>query len=216
VTGQETKLVLVRHGQSQVMVDRVVGGLKGCRGLSDLGRRQAAALRDRLARTGELSADAVYTSTMPRAMETAAIVAPALGHEPAEDEDLCELHPGECDGLAWDDAVAQYAIEYNQLGRRPLSPGGELGAEFQARVAGVVDRLVDRHAGQTVVAFCHGGVVVAASLHLLGLPAYGSTAPVGFTVEVTALTEWRISDERRVFHRFNDHAHLTPDLAPER
>jgi probable phosphoglycerate mutase len=214
VTGQPTTLILVRHGQSQVMVDRVVGGLKGCRGLSDLGRTQAAALRDRLARTGELSADAVYTSTMPRAVETAAIVAPALGHEPVQDEDLCELHPGECDGLAWDDAVAKYAIAYDQLGNRPLSPGGELGAEFQARVSGVVGRLLERHAGQTVVAVCHGGVVVAATLHLLGLPAYGSSAPVAFTLDVTSLTEWQVSDGENRLRRFNDHAHLAGDLAP--
>jgi probable phosphoglycerate mutase len=211
---ERTRLVLVRHGQSQVMVDRIVGGLKGCTGLSDLGRRQAAGLRDRLARTGELPADAVYTSTMPRAVETAAIVAPALGHEPVRDEDLCELHPGECDGLTWDDAVVKYAIEYDQLGNRPLSPGGELGAEFQARVARVVGRLVERHAGQTVVAFCHGGVVVAATLQLLGLPAYGSIAPLALTVDVTGLTEWELDGDRRLLRRFNDHAHLTGDLAP--
>ena len=62
-TPARTRLVLIRHGESQVTVDRVVGGSKTCSGLSDRGRRQAEALRDRLARTGELQADVLLAST---------------------------------------------------------------------------------------------------------------------------------------------------------
>jgi probable phosphoglycerate mutase len=213
VNDPTTTLILVRHGQSQVMVDRIVGGLKGCTGLSDLGRRQAAALRDRLARTGEVVADAVYTSTLPRAVETAAIVAPALGHEPVQDPDLCELHPGECDGLTWDDAKVKYAMVEGERADKPMSPGGETGRQFQQRVTGVIGRLVERHAGQTVVVVCHGGVVVAASLQLLGLPVYGAHAPLWLTLDTTSITEWQVAGDRRVLRRFNDHAHLGPDLA---
>jgi broad specificity phosphatase PhoE len=94
--------VLVRHGESMAMVDSVVGGHEGCRGLSDLGRRQVEALRDRLAATGELRADALYASVLPRAIETAEILAPALGGlDVRQDCDLCEQHPGEGDGLTW-------------------------------------------------------------------------------------------------------------------
>ena len=50
-----TRLVLVRHGESQVTVRRVIGGPRTCSGPSDLGRRQARALHDRLASTGELT-----------------------------------------------------------------------------------------------------------------------------------------------------------------
>ena len=49
-----TRLVFVRHGESVVTVDRVLGGLKTCSGLSDLGVRQVEALRDRWTRTREL------------------------------------------------------------------------------------------------------------------------------------------------------------------
>ncbi|TML43349.1 MAG: histidine phosphatase family protein, partial [Actinobacteria bacterium] len=93
-----TRLVLIRHGLAQCAVDSIVGGIKGCTGLAPDGRTQAERLRDRLLRTGELrDADAVYTSVLPRAIETAEIIAPGLGRAgeaPAkQDADLCELNP---------------------------------------------------------------------------------------------------------------------------
>ena len=47
-----TRLVLIRHGESRATVDEIVGGHDGCQGLTDRGRRQAEALRDRLGATG--------------------------------------------------------------------------------------------------------------------------------------------------------------------
>ncbi|HZI36988.1 MAG TPA: phosphoglycerate mutase family protein, partial [Acidimicrobiia bacterium] len=76
---EPTRLVLIRHGESRSTVDRVVGGHRGCSGLTDRGVRQAKALRDRLTETGELAAaTAVLTSVLPRAIETADIIAPAF------------------------------------------------------------------------------------------------------------------------------------------
>jgi probable phosphoglycerate mutase len=204
-----TTLVLVRHGESQAMVDQIVGGAKGCRGLSVLGRRQAAALRDRLARTGELRPDAVYASTLPRAIETAAIVAPALGHpEVVTDADLCELVPGECDGLAWADAAVRYEIGAERDPDRALSPGGETPRQFQARVEAVIGRLLDRHAGRTILAVCHGGVIVACSRHLMGVPGVGSETTLWLDPGVTSMTEWHLADGRHILRRYNDAAHL--------
>src|SRR5207302_10759822 len=97
-----TRLVLVRHGESRAIVDEIVGGHEGCKGLTDDGRRQAQALHHRLARTHELDdAAAVYSSILPRAIETAEIIAPAIGggHRVEQDCDLCEIHPGEGDAL---------------------------------------------------------------------------------------------------------------------
>ena len=104
-----TRLLLVRHGESQVYVDGLVGGLATCNGLSDLGRRQAAALGDRLASTHELDpVDVLIASTLPRARQTAQIISPAIGNLPViEDEEVCEIHPGEADGLAYDDYASR-------------------------------------------------------------------------------------------------------------
>jgi probable phosphoglycerate mutase len=196
------------------MVDAVVGGHEGCRGLSDLGRRQAEALRDRLAATGELRADALLASVLPRAIETAEILAPALGDLPvAQDCDLCEQHPGEGDGLTWTEWEERYQPEGWRFDPyAPVAPGSESTAEFQARVGRALRKVVQEHEGRTVVVACHGGVVESAMVAFLGLPFLGTLRPL-HNVENTSITEWVVDGDgdrpptwRLV--RFNDAAHL--------
>ena len=75
-----SRIVLVRHGEAQCNLNHVVGGLKGCTGLTDLGRRQVAVLADRLYESGELrDATALYSSVLPRAVETAERLRPVVG-----------------------------------------------------------------------------------------------------------------------------------------
>mgnify|MGYP003334228632 FL=1 len=91
-----TRLILVRHGESNVTVQRIIGGPRTCTGLSDLGRQQAERLRDRWASTGEVEADVLIASQYPRAYETAQIVAPALGDLPiVRDDGWGEHEPGQ-------------------------------------------------------------------------------------------------------------------------
>ena len=119
--------MLVRHGEAQCNVNRVVGGLKGCTGLTDLGRRQAAALADRLYESGELrEATALYSSVLPRAVETAERLRPVVGRGPnalgpvVQRCDLCELHPGQCDGMPWERGGR--GVRGAGLGPRPDHP----------------------------------------------------------------------------------------------
>ncbi|MBQ1015980.1 histidine phosphatase family protein, partial [Micromonospora sp. M51] len=67
-----TRLIFVRHGESVHQLEGIVGGPRGCRGLTALGHEQAHHLANRL--TGEVAADgpvAVYSSVLRRAVETA-------------------------------------------------------------------------------------------------------------------------------------------------
>ena len=75
----DTRLVLVRHGESNATVSRSVGGPRTCTGLSPLGRIQAERLRDRWLRHPEVNVDVLMSSAFPRARETAQVIAPALG-----------------------------------------------------------------------------------------------------------------------------------------
>ena len=75
-----TRLVIVRHGEAVSNAEDIVAGHVGCTGLTERGRRQVAALAERLRRTGELEgAAALYSSVLRRAVETAEILRPALG-----------------------------------------------------------------------------------------------------------------------------------------
>jgi probable phosphoglycerate mutase len=208
-----TRLVLVRHGQAQSYVDGVIGGATGCTGLSDLGRRQARALHDRLARTGDLATTtAVYTSTLPRAIETAELVVPALGeHQLAASCELCELHvDDELDGRPFADFEADYEWPPTSNPYLPWTDGAEPWAEFVLRIGRELDRLARTHRDETVVVFCHGGVIGAALTVFAELPL---RQPFRLHIENTSITEWQLLPdlrgvERWTLARFNDAAHL--------
>jgi probable phosphoglycerate mutase len=213
-----TRIVLVRHGESRAQELGFLGGHEGCRGLSDRGRQQATALRDRLARTGELAgAAALYASVMPRAVETAEIIAEALpGLEVRPECAFCEGHPGDADGLSWAELEEHYPAPdgWTLDGRR--APGWETWREMAERVSGALDSVVERHPGQIVVVACHGGVVVHSMLHFLGLRSVPDAERAWMACDNTSLTEWRfapnpyLKSTRPVqLVRYNDVAHLT-------
>lgn len=213
-----TRIVLVRHGQAIAGVNRIVGGHKGCTGLSDLGREQAQALAARLGRTGELAdATALMSSTLPRAFETAAILAPALGGLVVDtDPGLCELEPGDADGLTWEEMEHRFGLaDFPAEPFRPLAPGGESWASFGVRVGATLHRVAAGHLGGTVVCACHGGVIEQSVLHGLGLPAQFPPGHRLGEVPNTSITEWRVRLEPgRPQHwqliRYADAGHLQP------
>lgn len=206
-----TRVVLIRHGESQCTVDGVVGGARGCTGLSEEGVRQAERLRDRLLRTGELAdTDVVMTSVLPRAIETAEVIAPGLGRaatfEAKQDCDLCELHPGEADGLTWDEYRDRFgAVDMRSDPYAPMAPGGESLAEFVTRIGRTLHRIVDEHEGQKVVLVVHGGVIWGSARTFMNLPL---RVPVALNASNTSLTEWSLSGDHTELVRFNDAAHL--------
>jgi probable phosphoglycerate mutase len=209
---QPTRLVFVRHGASRAHEDGVVGGPTGCKGLSDIGRSQAEALRDRVMVTGELAPDVVLTSVLPRAIETAEIVSEAFapGIQIIADCDYCELHPGECDGLTWD----AFRERYGNL-QDPdveMSPGGESLRTFDARVRRATASLVDTYAGRTIVMFTHGGFIAAACCSLLGAPGLADRDSRPFRLEPsnTSITAFANVAGGRwwTLERYNDAAHV--------
>lgn len=211
---EPTRLVLIRHGEARGAIEGVVAGHAGCQGLTDLGRRQTGALRDRLLASGSLEAGAVYTSILPRAIETAEILAPALsGLKAEQDCDLCELHPGVADGVRWEEFRERYAFDMRAEPERPMSPGGDSLVSFQQRVERRIERIVADHPGQTSVVVCHGGVITAATLALMEL-AMHRPRPFRLEPQNTSLTEWVLApgsgpgSARWVLHRYNDAAHL--------
>jgi probable phosphoglycerate mutase len=207
-----TRLLLVRHGESQAQVTRVVGGATGCTGLSDLGRRQVGALAARWSGS-DLGADLLLSSTLPRAVETAELLAPALGGlEVVADPDLCELQPGECDGQSWDDYQERYGVDMRADPYAPLSPGGESVAEFLVRVGRALHRIAVDHAGSTVVVACHGGVIDGSMVNFLGIAAQRA-ADLDLRTTNAAVTEWVVERDgtrplRWALRRYNDASHL--------
>lgn len=204
-----TRLVLIRHGESRATVERRLSGARSCTGLTDFGRRQAEALRHRLLSGHDVQASALYASNFPRALETAQIIAPALGSLPISvDAGWGEHDPGpDCDGLLFHEFVSLHGEpDWDADPHEVRFPGGETVHEFHTRIIGSLRRIVRTHEGETVVVACHGGVIDAVLRHTLHMKQVG-----GFELQTvnTSLTELlHIHADRWRLIRYNDSAHL--------
>jgi probable phosphoglycerate mutase len=207
-----TNLYIIRHGEAYTNVEPVIGGMQGDRGLTERGIAQAEALARRLS-TGEIAADVLYASTLPRTRATAEYIAAALKLPIAWDDELHELRPGESDGMRLEDARAKYTGFSTFLIEpfTPLAPGGDSWGSFQARTSAALERIITRHSEQTIVVVAHGGTIDVSFLYMLGL---GPQARMrnAFQSQNTAITHWRHVDSygRREWQLIahNDHRHL--------
>lgn len=217
---QFARVVLIRHGQSASNAGGWLSGQDTCGGLTDLGVRQAEALRDRLARDPSLAPDRVLVSTMPRAVHTAEIISEPTGHEPEQFADLMERTSGEAEGLT----IAEYTEKYSKRPwtdwENPLSPGGESGDDFSGRVRTALDRVATEAMGTTVWVVCHGGVIMATAVNRWP----GSNGATGLaniplaSPQNTSISEWNVDSAGNWrMARFNDQTHLvgvSDDAAP--
>ena len=190
---------------------QILSGHDTCTGLTDLGRAQVGALNARLVRTGELgTVGAVYTSVLPRAQETARILAPALGGLDAHAEcDWCEIHAGVAEGMRYEEMRAKYL------------PGARSGA---GRTTG---RSPTVRAGPTsTTGWAPGSSVPSPTTRARPSSWSATAAPSGraswrsatsrcrrrptssTTCANASITEWVGSDGRCRLARFNDAAHL--------
>lgn len=217
-----TRLVLVRHGESNASVARVIGGPRTCNGLSPLGEAQARALANRFRGGAGPRPDALYASTMPRAVQTAQILAPVWGMGITQVDDLREHDPGPLvDGLTFEEYQTNYGSSRDWAEEPFLRgfEGGETLAAFQYRSALAVRRLVAKHREETVMVVCHGGVIDIVLRSLLGLPMFGSFYLYTANTSLTELLRPPVSDGEPLgmWHllRYNDAAHLEPPWAGE-
>ena len=208
-----TNLYLIRHGEAHSNVEATIGGVRGDRGLTERGVAQAQALARRLA-TGEIAADVLYASTLPRARTTAEHVAEALKLPIEWDDELHELRPGEADGMRVEAAREQFEGFKRFLVEpyAPIAPGGESWGSFQARTSAALERIITRHKDQSIVVVAHGGTIEISFLYLLELGPQARLRSA-FHVRNTAITHWRqvegLSGRREwqlIVH--NDHRHL--------
>ncbi len=206
-----THLYLIRHGEAFSNVEPVVAGMKGDKGLTPRGVAQAERLRDRLA-AGEIKADVLIASTLPRARQTAEIIQPALGLPIIFDDEVQELRIGEADGMVNGDAWAKFGIpDFDRFPLRKIAPGGESWGEFVLRVSQALTRITEEHAGKTIVVVCHGGVIDCSFIHFFQMPSL-VVPPTDFHTRNTSITHWEwVRRRNRHMWRlncYNDIAHL--------
>lgn len=152
--GEPTRLLLLRHGQTELSVHRRYSG-RGNPPLTELGRTQADAAARYVGEQGGVAA--VISSPLQRAYETAAAAAKVLGLDVTVDDDLIETDFGAWEGLTFGEA-AQRDPELHGRWLRDTSvtpPDGESFDAVARRVRSAKDRIVAEHAGSTVLLVSH-------------------------------------------------------------
>lgn len=204
-TDTPTTLILVRHGQTAMSVDRRYSGVGDPR-LTPLGHDQAKALAARLSTLEEVTA--VITSPLARARSTAEPIADAHHHTPI-------VHPGliETDFGAWEGLTFSEADERDpRLHRAWLSdpavapPDGESFERVWSRVTAAVTELINTHRGGTLILVSHVTPIKCAIRHAL------TTGPeflyrTRLDLASVSVTEF-YPDDNATLSLFNDTSHL--------
>lgn len=165
-----TELWLIRHGESRGNASGTVQGHNDSP-LSKLGRRQAAALAERLRREGHF--DAIYSSDLARARQTARPSAEILRLPLNEIVGLREIDLGLWSGLTHTEIERRFPDEWTAWKRfdtHVRRGGAESYADLQARIAAVVEMIIARHPGERVILVFHAGALKSYLAYVLHLP----------------------------------------------
>jgi broad specificity phosphatase PhoE len=162
-----TTLFLVRNADTEFSRDRRVAGRRDI-GLSGDGRSQAAELRDRLK---SVDISEILASPLPRAVETAEILAAAAGLGLVRDPRLIDLDAGQWEGRSHAEVSA--SAEYRRFIENSMNesiPGGERLLDVRDRMlAAVSQALGDNELGASIVVVSHAGPLRVLLAHYLGM-----------------------------------------------
>jgi broad specificity phosphatase PhoE/ribonuclease HI len=201
-----TSLLLLRHGQTPLSVERRFSGL-GDPELTATGVAQAEAAGARLARE-PYRVDAIVTSPLKRARRTAEIIAERVGAEVSVDDGLRETDFGDWEGHTFTEIQRRWPEQLAAWLADPsvAPPGGESFEVTGRRVEATRDRLLKRHEGTTVLAVSHVTPIKM-------LLRFALTAPPGalyrMHLDLACLSHIDYyADGPAVVRAFNDTAHL--------
>jgi probable phosphoglycerate mutase len=162
-------LLLIRHGESLYNIESRIQGQSDV-ALSPLGLRQSDAIANALASAG---IDAVFSSPLRRAMQTAAPIADRLELKVQTDERLKELNAGTFQGLLWSEIEARFPKEVGLWrGEQPdvAIPGGESRRDLMVRGFAALSAIRET-SFRRVAIVAHGGILGAALKAVLQIPA---------------------------------------------
>ena len=199
-----TRLLCIRHGETDWNREgRIQGHLD--LPLSALGRSQAERLAVAL---DDEPLQALYSSDLVRARETAAGLARRHGLQPVLRPALRERSFGQMEGLCWPEIESRHPEDARRWRSRDPAyavPGGESLLDFNARVLGIVAELAAAHAGQTIAIVAHGGVMDCLYRAATGVDLQ---APRSWQLGNASVNRLLCTSEGLTLIGWNDDAHL--------
>lgn len=168
------RLILVRHGFSEANDKNIYAGSMDYH-LSELGVKQAELCGERFR---NVKVDAIYSSNLKRAYDTAVYVSREKGIQIIVDENLRECDGGDWEGRTYDELCELYPDDYgiwcNDIGRA-ICPNGESVKDFSCRIIKIITKIVEENKGKTVCVFTHATpirVVTAQNNSTIGYKLY--------------------------------------------
>lgn len=196
-----THLVLVRHGTTD-WNDQ--GRFQGHSDppLNAVGRALAERLAQRLA---EQSFDAVYSSDLARAYQTAQIIAPQM--RIYTDPNLREINFGVFEGLTYDQIASRYPAELAawEADRDHAPPDGETLSVFAVRINRFIEHVCAVHPKGSLLVVAHGGTLRVLLCLALGL---SPSAQWRLRVDTLSVSEIHFYPQGAILSRLNDTGHL--------
>jgi probable phosphoglycerate mutase len=159
----------LRHGETAWNAEGRICGSTDVP-LSDAGRRQAQLLAFRVK---PLLAEALYSSPLSRALETARLIGETIGREPVVDHRLAELNYGVWEGRTFEEIQHATPAVYRAWDADPADlapPEGESGAHLIERLTPFLADVAQRHPSGNVVVVCHKTVCRLLACHIMGVP----------------------------------------------
>ncbi|MGH8673493.1 MAG: histidine phosphatase family protein [Burkholderiales bacterium] len=163
-----TSLCIVRHGETAWNAEHRVQGQLDVP-LNAVGLAQALAVSTVLAQE---RFDAIYSSDLSRARQTAEPTASILSATVLLEKDLRERHYGIFERLTYAEAKIRFPEDYARFAARDPEYDfrtGESLRDFSARSIAVISRIAGQHAGESILIFTHGGVLDKLYRHITGL-----------------------------------------------
>ncbi len=203
-----THVLLIRHGQSQGNAEGRFGGHTATP-LSARGRRQAEKTADVLSSE---PFSAIFSSDLPRAVETAMPLARLTGLDVERTEAFRERGIGVMEGLTFEDAAAFHPEQYAALIRRDFDHvlhGGESYRQMLDRAARQLDQAVEQYRGGRIAVFSHTGTICILALHLMGALGAMELRPVWIATANCGITRFELRSDGFVrVLAINDTNHL--------
>lgn len=203
-----THVIIIRHGQSQGNAEGRFGGHTDTP-LSPRGRKQAEATAKALA-SEEFTA--IYSSDLPRAIETASPLAKLTGVSLITTDALRERSVGVMEGLTFEEAAEQHAEQYQALLRRDFEHvllGGESYRQTLDRASRQLDEAIEQHKGGRIALFAHTGTICILILHLMGALDAPDLKPVWIATANCGVARFDLRDDDFVrVLAINDTRHL--------
>jgi alpha-ribazole phosphatase len=198
------RLLLVRHGETDWNVERRYRGQADVP-LNKAGRRQVAALAERLAEEG---ISVIFSSDLQRARRTALTIGAPHKLPVQVDPNLGEIALGDWEGLTYAQIQQQWPIEVEAWFADPLRvapPGGETLMQVAARVRSILEGLARFSENETVVLVSHGGPLRVLLCLVLGLDVQ---AHWQFRLDVASVSELYLHGKSVTLVHLNDTHHL--------